>query len=186
VTRIEAKTSIADGISVKQIGYRNFEIIRDQVDDIVLVDEEQIAAAVLMLLERKKVLAEGSGAVPLAALMSGKISIPPDAGVVLVISGGNVDNSLLGRIISKGLLNNGRILRLWIPLEDASGSLARLLTLVASLNANVLHVYHDRNVRRLPLNITYVELELETRGAAHCENITRSIRDAGYDIQHKE
>ncbi len=186
VTRIEAETSIADGISVKQIGCRNFEIIRDQVDDIVLVDEEQIAAAVLMLLERKKVLAEGSGAVPLAALMGGKVSIPPDADVILVISGGNVDNALLGRIISKGLLNNGRILRLWIPLEDSSGSLARLLTLVASLNANVLHIYHDRNVRRLPLNITYVELELETRGTTHCEHITRSIRDAGYDIQHKE
>lgn len=183
VTRVEAKTSIADGISVKQIGDRNFEIIRKCVDDVLLVEEERIAAAILLLLERKKVLAEGAGAVPLAALMSGTLTIPPGSKVVLVISGGNVDSPLLGRIISKGLINKGRIMRLRVPLEDTSGSLVRLLALVAELKANVLHIYHDRNVRELPINLTYVELELETRGPAHSDEIVRTICEAGYEIK---
>lgn len=186
VISVGARPSIADGISVKKIGKRNFEMIRECVDDIVLVDEEQIAAAVLMLLERKKVLAEGAGAVPLAALMSGRITLPANAHGVLVVSGGNVDNPLLGRIIDRGLIDNGRILRLRIPLEDTSGSLARLLTLVASLKANVLHIYHDRHMRHLPLDITYVELELETRGFSHCMEIADAIRNAGYAIEHQE
>ena len=124
VVRVEAQKSIADGISVKQTGELNFQIIREKVDHIVLVEEEQIAAAILMLLERKKILVEGSGAVPLAALLNPSISIPQGSKVVLVVSGGNVDSPLLGRILRQGLFRNGRIMRFSVCLDDVPGSLA--------------------------------------------------------------
>ena len=183
IARVASKTSIADGISVKQVGNLTFQIIEKCVDDIVLVEEEQIAAAMLMLLERKKILAEGAGAVPLAALLKGAVVLPPDAKVVLLICGGNVDSPLMGRILSQGLLKNGRIMRLWVQLEDTPGSLAKLLKLVANLKANVLHIYHDRNIRNTPIYITHVELELETRGPEHVKTIAHELKLAGYEMQ---
>ncbi|MBW2014196.1 MAG: threonine ammonia-lyase, partial [Deltaproteobacteria bacterium] len=146
ITKVDSHYSIADGINVKQVGNLNFDIIRKYVDDVVLVDEDQIAAAILLLLERKKILAEGAGAVSLAALLNGSVSVPRSR-VVLLISGGNVDSSLLGRILSQGLLKNARIMRLRVCLTDTPGSLAQLLALISALKANVLHIYHDRRAR---------------------------------------
>jgi len=123
ITRVDACASIADGISVKQVGELCFNMIQEAVSDVVLVEEEQITAAMLMLLERKRILAEGSGAAPLAALLNGSVVPPPGGKVVLVISGGNVDSPLLGRIISQGLLKHGRIMRLRVRLEDIPGAL---------------------------------------------------------------
>ncbi len=185
IARVASKTSIADGINVKQVGQLTFQIIEKCVDDIVLVEEEQIAAAMLMLLERKKILAEGAGAVPLAALLKGAVALPTDAKVVLLICGGNVDSPLMGRILSQGLLKNGRIMRLWVQLEDTPGSLAKLLELVAKLRANVLHIYHDRNIRNTPIYITHVELELETRGPEHVKAIAQELQLAGYEMQER-
>jgi len=179
---VDSKTSLADGITVKQPGAINFELIEKYVDEIVTVEEEHIAAAILMLLERKKVLAEGAGAVPLAALLNGSVVIPAGSKVVLVISGGNVDSPLLGRIITKGMLNKGRIMRIYVRLSDTPGSLAGLLSLIARMKANVLHIYHDRNVRDLPINITSVELELETRSIEHIHEIESELLKAGYQI----
>ncbi len=181
-TRIDSKISIADGITVKQPGRLNFDLIQQYVDEIVLVGEDSIAAALLMLLERKKVLAEGAGAVALAALLNASVKMASGAKIVLVISGGNVDSPLLGRIISKGMLNNGRIMRIYVRLSDTPGSLAGLLAVIARAKANVLHIYHDRNVRELPLNITCVELELETRGFDHIHEIRHNLISAGYEI----
>ncbi|WP_373501571.1 threonine ammonia-lyase, partial [Desulfococcus sp.] len=183
IVEVPARLSIADGITVKQIGQRNFEVIQRWVDDIVLVEEEEIAAAVLMLLERKKILAEGAGAVPLAALMNCAVNIPPGRKGVLVISGGNVDSPLLGRIIQKGLLENGRIMRVRIHLADIPGSLSGLLQEIARLKANVLHIYHDRDVKDLPIHMTYVALELEVRGPGHIEEIMSALSRSGYEIQ---
>jgi threonine dehydratase len=180
-----ATPSIADGINVKQVGCAAFETFHRLVDDIVLVEEEQIAAAILLLLERKKNLAEGAGAAPLAALLGGSLSLPEGSRVVLLISGGNVDSPLLGRIIRQGLLKHGRVIRLRIQLEDAPGALAGLLKIVAQLKANVLHIYHDRDVRGLPIHITEVELELETRSPSHVEAVVRSIEDEGYLLQRR-
>jgi len=182
ITRVDSKTSLADGITVKQPGAINFELIEKYVDEIVTVEEEHIAAAILMLLERKKVLSEGAGAVPLAALLNGSVVIPAGSKVVLVISGGNVDSPLLGRIITKGMLNKGRIMRIYVRLSDTPGSLAGLLSLIARMKANVLHIYHDRNVRDLPINITSVELELETRSIEHIHEIESELLKAGYQI----
>ncbi len=183
ITQVEAEKSIADGIAVKQVGALNFAVIQKFVDDIVLVKEDHIAAAILLLLERKKTLAEGAGAVSLAALLNGSIKIPPGAKVVLLISGGNVDSSLLGRIITQGLLKNGRIMRFRVRLEDTPGSLARLLALVSALKANVLHIFHDRNVRSLPIYVTRVDLEVETRGPDHGSEIFRELNAAGYHLE---
>jgi threonine dehydratase len=183
ITSVDAHHSIADGISVKQVGDLNFDIIRKCVDDVVLVEEDQIAAAILLLLERKKILAEGAGAVPLAALLNGSVTVPRGNRVVLLISGGNVDSSLLGRILSQGLLKNARIMRIRVRLTDAPGSLAQLLALIAGLKANILHIYHDRRARNLPLYVTRVDLELETRGPEHVERIAEKLNMAGYEME---
>ena len=180
---VRARPSIADGISVKQMGQLTFEIIRELVDDVVLVEEEQIVAAILMLLELKKVLAEGSGAVPLAALLSGAVTGASAQKVVLVVSGGNLDSPLLGRIIGQGLIKRGRIIRIRVSLSDTPGSLALLLARVAELKANVLHIYHDRNVKDLPINITRVDLELETRSFDHVEDIVAQLSQSGYEVE---
>ena len=184
-TAVEGRSSIADGISVKQVGRRTFDIVQEQVEAIVLVEEEQIAAAILLLLEHQKILAEGSGAAPLAALMNGSVKVPRDGRTVLVISGGNVDSPLLERIIGQGLIKHGRILRVRIRMADVPGSLARLLDLVAERKANVLHIYHDRYVRDVPIYVTHVELELETRGPRHVKEIETALSQAGYEFQLK-
>jgi threonine dehydratase len=183
ITSVDSYHSIADGINVKQVGELNFDIIRKCVDDVVLVEEDQIAAAILLLLERKKILAEGAGAVPLAALLNGSVTVPRGSRVVLLISGGNVDSSLLGRILSQGLLKNARIMRIRVRLTDAPGSLVQLLALISGLKANVLHVYHDRLAKNLPIYVTRVDLELETRGPEHVEKIARKLKKAGYEME---
>ncbi|MDX2498551.1 MAG: threonine ammonia-lyase [Desulfobacterales bacterium] len=183
ITRVESKQSIADGISVKQVGELNFHIIRNFVDDVVLVEEDHIAAAILLLLERKKILAEGAGAVSLGALLNGSVSVLPGSRVVLLISGGNVDSSLLGRMLGQGLLKNGRIMRFRVRLDDTPGTLAKLLALISDLKANVLHVYHDRNIRGLPIYDIRVDLELETRGPGHVDEIAGRLNAAGYELE---
>lgn len=182
VVEIPAGVSIADGIAVRQIGSAPFEVLRDMVDEIVLVQEEQIAAAILLLMERKKIVAEGAGAVALAALMAGMVQIQPGEKTVLLISGGNLDSPLLGRIIRKGLIQSGRIIRVDIMLEDVPGALAGLLKCIADRSANVLRIHHNRSRRDFPVNLTAVELELETRGEAHSEDIKAFLRDAGYTL----
>ena len=182
VTEVPGGVSIADGIAVRQTGVAPFEIIREVVDDIVLVQEEHIAAAILLLMERKKVVAEGAGAVALAALMSRAVVLHPGEKTVLLISGGNLDSPLLGRIISKGLIQSGRIMRVGVMLEDVPGALAGLLKCIADGNANVLHIHHYRSRRDFPINVTAVELELETRGEGHSAALQAALREAGYTL----
>jgi len=179
---IPAKHSIADGISVKKVGKLPFAVIRKFVDRVVEVEEEEIAAAMLELLERKKVLAEGSGAVPLAALMADQLDSLRGQSVVLVISGGNVDTHLLGRILRKGLFKTNRIMRLSVQLRDVPGALADLLKVVADFRGNVLHVFHDRLGRHLPVELSRVELEIETRGSDHIEELLKALSGSGYEV----
>jgi threonine dehydratase len=181
--RVQARASIADGIAVRQTGELTFAMMMRLVDDVVLVEEEHIAAAILLLLERKKTLAEGAGAVPLAALLKGVIALPRGGKVVLVISGGNVDSPLLGRIINQGLLKNSRIMRISVFLDDTPGSLSRLLGRVAHLKANVLNIFHDRNVLDIPINVTRVNLELETRGPEHVKAVLEDLKASGYALE---
>lgn len=180
---VEARRSIADGISVKEIGEANYPIIRDHLHEVVLVEEEEIARAVLALLERKKVLAEGAGAAPLAALLSSKFEVPKGGKVVLVVSGGNLDPPLLERVIRQGLLNNGRIMRFSACIDDVPGSLSRLLGLVAERGGNVLSIHHARGGRGLSLFKTRVEVEVETRSFDQIEDIAEALKAKGYDIK---
>jgi threonine dehydratase len=182
VVTVPGGMSIADGIAVRQTGKAPFAIIREQVDDVVLVKEEDIAAAILLLMERKKIVAEGAGAVALAALMSGAVAIRPGEKTVLIISGGNLDSPLLGRIIRKGLIQSGRIMRINVMLDDVPGALARLLNLIADSKANVLHIHHNRSRRDFPVSVTAVELELETRGESHVAAIKQALDEAGYTL----
>ena len=183
ITPVEGRSSIADGISVKKVGQLTFDIIQQNVEELTLAAEEEIAAAILLLLERKKILAEGAGAAPLAGVLNGSVKVPRQGKTVLVISGGNVDIPLLGRIISQGLIKNGRVMRIRIRMADIPGSLAKLLALIARLEANVLHIYHDRSVRDVPIYVTHVELEVETRGPGHVKEIEAALTAAGYEFR---
>jgi threonine dehydratase len=182
---VPASLSIADGISVKRPGKLTYEMVHHWVDDVVLAEENQIAAAIVMLLEKKKMLTEGAGAAGLAAILGGGLSLPPGSKTVLVISGGNVDSPLLGRIINQGLSKDGRVMRLRVDLDDVPGSLARLLARIAALKANVLHIHHDRNVVDTPLYTTRVHLELETRDDVHIARIIQSLSESGYSVEHR-
>jgi threonine dehydratase len=135
-----------------------------------------------MLLERKKILAEGAGAVAVAALLGKAVNVPPGKKAVLVISGGNIDSSLLDRVIRKGLAGSGRIMRFTVCLDDVPGALAKLLGVVAATKANVLQIYHTRGGVRLSIYKSMVDLELETRNFEHIGKVTRILTDAGYKI----
>jgi len=185
LVRVAAQRTIADGIAVKQPGEMTFQIIQEKVDEIVLVEEEQIGYAILTLLERKKIVAEGAGAVPVGAILNPSKPIPRGRKVVLVISGGNVDTPLLDRILRQGLMRSDRMMKLAVNLDDVPGSLAQLLTLIAGLQANVLHIYHHRSEKDLPTHVSRVELELETRGLEHLNQVAEGLRKAGYWIECK-
>jgi len=181
----EERGSIADAIMVTQVGEAPFPLLQKLVDDVVLVDEEQIASAVLKLLERKRILAEGAGAAPLAALLGGSLQVAEGCRVVLVISGGNVDSLLLERIIAAGLFREGRLMHFSVWLEDSPGSMARLLGLLADQEANVVHIHHARNESGVAINYTRVDLELETRGFEHIKEIERAMEKAGYGYKRR-
>jgi len=180
VVSVEARRSIADGIMVRQTGRIPFDVMRKRLDRIILVNEDQIAEAVIVLLERKKILAEGAGAVCVAALLSGAIQAPAGAKAVLVISGGNIDISLLDRVIRKGLSRNGRIMRFSVRLDDVPGSLASLLGIIAEAKANVLQIYHYRGGAEMSIHQSVVDLEIETRNFGHIRTIQAALDEAGY------
>ncbi len=181
----EERGSIADAIMVTQVGEAPFPLLQKLVDEIVLVDEEQIASAILKLLERKRILAEGAAAAPLAALLGGSLQVAEGSRVVLVVSGGNVDSLLLERIIAAGLFREGRLIRFSVCLKDTPGSLAVLLELLADQEANVVHIRHARNEGGLAINYTRVDLELETRGFEHIKEIERAMDGAGYRFMRR-
>jgi threonine dehydratase len=179
--RVEAQRTLADGIRVQEVGATVFPVLRDMVDGIVLVDEEEITAAMLLLLERKRVIAEGAGATPLAALVGGKVPVRRGEKVVLVISGGNVDTFLLERVLRYGMRRNGRILRITVTIEDTPGSLARLLGVIASRGGNILQVNHVRAEPGIPLQDIQVSIDVEVRGSVHGDEMHQVLVGQGYD-----
>lgn len=176
---VPRQRTIADGIAVSRVGELTFVLACRYADDFALVDDEEIAAAILLLLEREKTVAEGAGAAPLAALLSGKLQLAGQR-VAVVIGGGNIDVNLLSRIIDRGLTKSGRLMRLRVNLPDIPGALAALLGRLAEAEANVLQITHDRHGARLELGKAYVELEVETRGFDHSAAIEQALRVAGY------
>jgi threonine dehydratase len=182
LVELEGGTTIADGIAVKRPGEHTFEMVRRYVDDIVTVDEEEIANAILLLLEREKTVAEGAGAVGLAALINGKIPSARGRKVVLLISGGNIDVNLISRIIERGLVKDGRLVQLEVRMPDRPGMLARLTTEIAQQGANVVEIYHNRAFAKAGLGEVMVEVTLETRGHEHIEELMTSLSQKGWQV----
>lgn len=178
---LPACRTIADGIAVPRVGDRPYELLARLLDDLLLVDEDQIASAMVHLLERKKVLAEGAGAVALAALLASPSDRVRGRRIALVVSGGNVDLNLLDRVIERGLLDAGRVLRFSVVLSDVPGALASLLEVVAAQGANVLQVRHERWDPSLALGHTRIEVSAETRGFAHADQVRRALTDRGFE-----
>jgi threonine dehydratase len=180
---VDARPTLADGIRVRQVGDLAFPALRDLVEGILVVEEEEIAEAMLLLLERKRVIAEGAGAAPLAALLAGKVKLGQGSRVVLVVSGGNVDTPLLDRVIHRGLIRNGRMLQAGVILEDVPGALAGLLGIIARAGGNILQIHHVRGGGDLPVQAVRVALEIETRDREHGRLITGEMEGAGYRVE---
>ena len=178
---VASAPTIADGIAVRRAGEHTLALCRRWVDQMVSVSEEEIANAILLLLEIEKTVVEGAGAVPLAALVNKKVAVAGKT-VALVLSGGNIDVNLVSRIIERGLVKDGRIVRLAVMLRDRPGQLARLTQVVAETRANVLHILHDRAFSRGRLGETEVELTLETSGREQIEAVKRHLSAAGYTV----
>jgi len=181
VTTKDAVT-VADGIAVKVPGTITYEIIRKYVDEIVTVEEEEIAGAILMLLERSKVSAEGAGAVSLAAILNGKIGGRGQK-LVAVVSGGNIDVNVISRIIERGLVKAGRRILVATPVTDRPGSLIKMLTIIAGLGVNVISISHDRIDPGVSLGQAEVVLSLETRDIGHAEELLRNLNREGYAVK---
>jgi threonine dehydratase len=177
---VESALTIADGIAVKRPGAVTLELIKRWVDEIVVVPEDEVAEAMVFLLERAKLVVEGAGAVGVAALLGGHVRPAGPGSTVVVLSGGNVDAGLLGQIARRHESQAGRRMVLLARLPDRPGSLALLLSLVGEQGANLLDVEHIREGFDLHVRETAVQLVLETRGQTHAEHVTEAVRRAGY------
>jgi threonine dehydratase len=179
---VKVAPTLADGIAVKKPGDLTFPIMQRYVDEITAVNEEGIAGAIMQLMERVNIIAEGAGATPLAALMESKVSTKAKR-YILIISGGNIELNMIDRILQKGSVKMGRLIRIEINLLDAPGSLWILLGIIAREKANILHIFHDRLALDNPIEISRVMLNLETRGHDHAKDILDKLRNAGYDVR---
>jgi threonine dehydratase len=175
-------STIADGIAVRQVGALTYPLFEKYVDEIVTVEEEEIAMAILWLLEKEKTLAEGAGAAGMAAMLTKKTSLFGKK-VVVLICGGNIDVTLLSRIIERGLVKDGRLVRLRVPLADHPGGLNRLTTLVAQQRANVVQVTHDRAYFGVHLGDTIIDITMETRGPEHIKELMAELTKGGYEFE---
>jgi threonine dehydratase len=171
--------TMADGIACRRLGDLTFDCIQRHVDEVVTVSESEIAASILFLLERVKVAAEGAGAVTLAAAMHGKVDLGHGT-TCAVVSGGNIDMTLLARIIDRGMVKEGRIVNMTTALPDKPGAIAELLQLLAFNKANVMDIHHDRHRVDMSLLETHVEVHMEMRGPEHVAALRVAMQQAGY------
>lgn len=171
--------SLADGIAVKQVGELTFPMMEKYVSDIVTVEEEAIAMAIVGLMEQGKLVVEGSGAVGLAAMLFGLKTIHK-GNTVCLLSGGNLDVQTMSRVVERGMLAEGRYLKLRLEMIDMPGALAQLTQVLSQISANIFQVSHDRHKSSLPLGEAEVVLELETRGPGHIQEILLVLEEEGY------
>ena len=181
VESLSGVSTIADGIAVKRPGDLTYELCQKYVDEIVTVTDDEISAAILALMERHKLVTEGAGAVSVAAAMFGKVDLKGKK-AVCVLSGGNIDVTILSRVISRGLLMSGRSCQLMIELVDKPGQLMRVSSIIASLGGNVTSVRHERSNEGSDVNGCYLRIILETRNFAHIEAIKKALKDAGFKL----
>lgn len=176
---VQTKPTIADGIYVARPGDIPFEIIKDLVDDVVTVSDDEIARAIVVLLERAKVVVEPAGAVGVAAILAGKVHA--EGPTVSILSGGNIDPLLLQRVIAHGLQASGRYLTVRIPLPDRPGQLTRVSEIVSAAGANVVEVEHTRHGQGLQISQVILQISVETRGEEHTALTLQALRDGGFD-----
>ncbi|KAL0480532.1 tdcB [Acrasis kona] len=177
------QTTIADGIAVKNVGEKTFKIIDKYVDDIVTVNDGEIAQAVLTLLEREKTMCEGAGATGIAAMLTNKINFTASQKrICVVLSGGNIDVGLLREIIDRGLVNDGRLARLRVVVPDVPGNLARVLTSLAEMRCNVREVEHERAFRNVPVGKTATIVTLQTRGWDHIDQVYKELTNMKFEF----
>ena len=180
IVSLPSASTIADGIAVKTPGDLTFDICNKYVDEIVTVDDDEIASAILTLLEKCKIVAEGAGATPVAAVMFDKISATGK--IACVVSGGNIDVTTLQRILDKGLMKSGRLAKVRTVIEDRPGRLHRLLAVVSSTGANVVSIQHDRANVDVNIGMSMLELTLETNDSEHLARVLSQMEENGYKI----
>jgi threonine dehydratase len=181
-TTLPPASTIADGIAVRQVGELTLDLATRYVDDVVTVSEEELSNAILLLLEIEKTVVEGAGAAPLAALLNRRLGLA-GCNVVLVLSGGNIDVTMISRIIERGLVKDARLVKLSVILRDQPGALARLAALIGEARANILHIEHERAFSRAAIGESRVELTLETSGREQIEIVKRRLIESGYPVE---
>lgn len=174
-------STFADGIAVKSPGTITFDTCSKYVDDIVTVTEDEICAAILKLIESEKMVAEGAGAASVAAVMYNKVPVK-DKKTVCVVSGGNIDVTILNRVINRGLAKTGRLCTLDMELDDQPGKLVAVCSVIARLGGNITGVHHDRTANRKKVNACMLRVTLETRNEEHVEEIKRALTESGFNI----
>ncbi len=182
IQELEGVDTIADGLAARRLGDKPFEIIQERVDEVVTVSDSEVAVAVTHALERAKLLLEGAGAVPLAALLGSAFEFGDDETIVPVLSGGNIDMNTLTTVLIRGLVETGRYLKIRTVLPDRPGALQHLSTLIAEKRANIYAFQHDRTSRGIGMNDAEVEIELETRGQDHIDELLEHLRANGYEV----
>jgi threonine dehydratase len=183
IQELDGVDTIADGIATRNVGRQTFPIIEEYVDEIVTVSDDDIAMAVTHLLERTKSLVEGAGAVGLAAMLTDAFDYKEGEVVVPALCGGNIDMNVLTTVLTRGLIRTGRYLQIRTVLKDRPGALETFLEILADHRANILAVDHDRASRDVQMNAAEVELDVETRGTDHVEELLTALRDAGYEVE---
>ncbi|MBQ5823511.1 MAG: threonine ammonia-lyase [Clostridia bacterium] len=181
IERLDSVATIADGIAVKEPGDVTYQLCKEYVDDIVTVSDDEISAAILALIEQHKLIAEGAGAVAVAAVMFDKIPVKGKK-VACLVSGGNIDVTILSRVIKRGLIMSGRSCQLLIELVDKPGQLMNVSRIIAELGGNVTSVHHERANEGSDVNGCYLRINLETRNYEHMEEIRQALTDFGFKI----
>lgn len=180
-TELNFVNTFADGIAVKMPGEHTFELCQNYVDDIVTVSDDETATAILSLMEEQKIVAEGAGAVSVAAVMFDKLPIKGKK-VCALVSGGNIDVNILSRVINRGLLTSGRLSELKIQMLDKPGQLTEVSSIIAALGANVIRVKHNAGGENTAINECFLEISMETKNRDHFLEVKRAIQDAGYTL----
>ena len=178
---LESAATFADGIAVKQPGDITFDIVEKYVDKIVTVSEDEIAAAILALIEKQKVIAEGAGAVAVTAVMFDKLPLEGRK-VACIVSGGNIDVNILNRVITRGLVTSGRNANLTIALSDKPGQLQQVAEIIARCGGNVVAVHHDRADANMAITSCFLKIALETRDHAQIDEIKNELSKEGFTI----
>ena len=181
IERLPSVKTIADGIAVKEPGTHTFDICSKYVDDVVTVTDDEISTAILSLIEQQKLVAEGAGAVSVAAAMFGKFPIEGKKTICLV-SGGNIDVTILSRVINRGLQKSGRSYVLTVELMDRPGQLVGVTSIIARMGANVISVHHERAGKTTDINACYLQVVLETRNQEHIDKIRQELVRSGYHV----